>query len=167
MSPLLNGDNEKTLFCRRWNAYPQLLWIIMPHAFVRLPTSESTTFEQQVCSAKIGYANTILLGTNSRKKGMWTLRTAQIKQKKQCNFDSGWFERQELNQFHCYNLNRVFFSKGWTREFPSTRLVFEWKNGGGLRLLKCSMFWCWMLFFRMHACCITFTKMKSMGLCLS
>ena len=94
----------------------------MSHAFVRLPTSESTTFEQQVCSAKIGYANTILLGTNSRKKGMWTLRTAQIKQKKQCNFDRGWFERQELNQFHCYNLNRVFFPK----DGPESFQVQDW-----------------------------------------
>ena len=25
---------------------------------------------------------------------------------------------------------------------------------------------CWMLFFRMHGCCITLTKMKSMSLCL-
>ena len=40
----------------------------MSHAFVCLPTLESTTFEQQVCSAKIGYANALLLGTHSRKK---------------------------------------------------------------------------------------------------
>ena len=53
----------------------------MSHAFICLPTLESTTFEQQVCSAKIGYANTVLLGTNSRKKRMWTRWTAHIKQK--------------------------------------------------------------------------------------
>ena len=56
------------------------------------------------------------------------------------------------------------FSKEWTRAFASTRLVSEWKNG--LRLLKCSMFRCWMLFFRMHGCFITLTRMKSMSLYL-
>ena len=61
----------------------------------------------------------------------------------------------------------VFFPKGWARAFPSTRLVSEWKNVGGPRLLKCSMFRCWMLFFRMHGCCITLIKMKSLSLCLS
>ena len=54
---------EKT-FWVWWNAYLQLLWIIMSHAF----TLELTTFEQQVCSTKIGCANALLLGTNSRKK---------------------------------------------------------------------------------------------------
>ena len=36
-----------------------------------------------------------------------------------------YIQEQQLNQFHCYNLNRVFFPKGWTRAFPSTRLVSE------------------------------------------
>ena len=48
--------------------------------------------------------------------------------------------------------------------FSSTRLVSEWKNG--LRLLKCSKFRCWMLFFRMRGCFITLTRMKSMSLYL-
>ena len=33
-----------------------------------------------------------------------------------------------------------FFSKGWTRAFPSTRLVPEWKNGGVPRLLNVRCF---------------------------
>ena len=30
-----------------------------------------------------------------QKKEMWTLWRAHIKQKKQCNFDSGWFQRKQ------------------------------------------------------------------------
>ena len=78
-----------------------------------------------------------------------------------------YIQEQQLNQFHCYNKNKVFFLKGWTRALPSTRLVSEWKNGGSPRLLISSMFRCWMLFFRMHRCCITLTKVKSMTFCLS
>ena len=49
----------------------------MSHAFVCLPTLELTTFEQQVCSTKIGYANGLLLGTNSRqKRNVETLESA-------------------------------------------------------------------------------------------
>ena len=33
-----------------------------------LPTLELTTFKQQVCSTKIGYANALSLRTNSHKK---------------------------------------------------------------------------------------------------
>ena len=40
----------------------------MSHTFICLPTLELTTFEQQVCTTKIGYANALLLGTDSRKK---------------------------------------------------------------------------------------------------
>ena len=36
--------------------------------FVCLPTLELTTFEQEVCSIKIGYVNTLSSGTNSCKK---------------------------------------------------------------------------------------------------
>ena len=68
MPPLLNGDKEKTLVCGSWNGYLHLLWITMSRAFVCLPTLESTPFEQQVCSTKIGYTNALLLGTNIRKK---------------------------------------------------------------------------------------------------
>ena len=77
-----------------------------------------------------------------------------------------YIQEQQLNNSTVTTWTGVY-SKGWTREFPSTRLVSEWKNGGSPRLLICSMFWCWMLLFRMHGCCIILTKMKSMGLCLS
>ena len=52
--------------------------------FACLPTLELTTFEQEVCSTtKIGYANTLLLGTNScKKRNAATLNSAaHIKQK--------------------------------------------------------------------------------------
>ena len=77
-----------------------------------------------------------------------------------------YIQEQQLNNSTVTTWTGVY-SKGWTREFPSTRLVSEWKNGGSPRLLICSMFWCWMLLFRMHGCCIILTKMKSIGLCLS
>ena len=38
------------------------------HLFVCLPTLELTTYEQEVRSTKIVYANTLSLGTNSWKK---------------------------------------------------------------------------------------------------
>ena len=51
--------------------------------FVCLPTLELTTFEQEVCSTKIGYANTLSSGTNScKKRNVTTLNSAaHIKQK--------------------------------------------------------------------------------------
>ena len=51
--------------------------------FVCLPTLELTTFKQEVCSTKIGYANTLSSGTNSCKKRNVTAlnSTAHIKQK--------------------------------------------------------------------------------------
>ena len=51
--------------------------------FVCLPTLELTTFEQEVCSTKIGYANTLSSGTNScKKRNVTTLKSAaHIKQK--------------------------------------------------------------------------------------
>ena len=51
--------------------------------FVCLPTLKLTTFEQQVCSIKIGYANTLSLGTNSCKiRNVTTLNSVMhIKQK--------------------------------------------------------------------------------------
>ena len=52
--------------------------------FVCLPTLELTTFEQEVCSTKIGYANTLSSGTNScKKRNVATLNSAaHIKQKR-------------------------------------------------------------------------------------
>ena len=34
-------------------------------------------------------------GQTDTKKGIWPLSTAPIKQKKQCTFGTGWFERQQ------------------------------------------------------------------------
>ena len=51
--------------------------------FVCLPTLELTTFEQEVCSTKIGYAKTISSETNScKKRNVATLNSAaHVKQK--------------------------------------------------------------------------------------
>ena len=51
--------------------------------FVCLPTLELTTFRQEVCSIKIGYANTLSLRTNNcKKRNAATLNSAvHIKQK--------------------------------------------------------------------------------------
>ena len=38
------------------------------HLFVCLPSLELTTFEEHVCSTKLGYRNALSLGTNNRKK---------------------------------------------------------------------------------------------------
>ena len=44
-------------------------------------------------------------GQKAPKRGMWILWTAHIKQKKQCNFGSGWFERQQTGVY-CKRLVR-------------------------------------------------------------
>ena len=51
--------------------------------FVCQPTLELATFEQEVCSAKIGYANALSSGTNScKKRNVTTFNSAaHIKQK--------------------------------------------------------------------------------------
>ena len=121
----------------------------MSHAFVCLPTLESTTFEQQLCSAKLGYANALLLGTSSWKKGMWhtsskkssaTLTVVGLNDKRAAyiasskfsepkrfvrrlnKFGGKYIQEQQLNQFHCHNLNRVFFSK----DGPESFQVIDW-----------------------------------------
>ena len=43
------------------------LRITVSHLVVSLPILELATSEQQVCSTKIGYANVLVLGTNSYK----------------------------------------------------------------------------------------------------
>ena len=166
----------------------------MSHAFVCLPTLELATFEQQVCSTKIGYANGLLLGTNSRKKRnvdalesahqakkavqlwQWLISTKTLFLLNFLNLRDLLGVRIKLKKNIFKNNNQTnltvttragFFSKGWTRAFPSARLVSEWKNGSGPCLLKCSLFRCKMLFFRMQGCCIILVKMKSMSLCLS
>ena len=51
--------------------------------FACLPTLELTTFEQEMCSTKIGYANTLSSGRNSyKKRNVTTLNSAaHIRQK--------------------------------------------------------------------------------------
>ena len=136
----------------------------MSQFFVCLPTFELTTFEQHLWSIKTGYANALLLETNSYKKtrNVATLNSAH-QAKKQCNFDSGWLERQ-----HC-DLNSFFWilwtweicsvpQKSWKKIYSRTTtksvpllqsehgfcqqngqgcdqvLVSKWKNSRGSRL---------------------------------
>ena len=50
-----------------------------------------------MCSTKIGYANALSLGKNSCKiRNVATLKSVH-QAKKQCDFDSGWLERQQCN----------------------------------------------------------------------
>ena len=63
--------------------------------FVCFPTLEITTFEQQVCSAKIGYANAVSLGTSSCKKKKKATLNSTHRAKKQSNFNSGWLEQHQ------------------------------------------------------------------------
>ena len=72
------------------------------------------------------------------------------------------YTQEQLQINSTFTTRTWVFSTGWTRTFSSTRLVSEWKSGGGCRLLKWSM-----LFFRMRRSCIILTKMKAMRLCLS
>ena len=72
---LLNAQLQRLVLIHLWimlNAQLHRLvlihsWITISHLFVCLPTLELTTFDQQVCSAKVGYTNALSLGTNSCK----------------------------------------------------------------------------------------------------
>ena len=121
------------------------------------------------------------------KTGTWLPWTVHIKQKKQCNFDrmvyiasskfSGpkrfiwrgiWTKLKEIifknkNQINSTVITRTWdLLTEWTRMWPSTRLLSEWKNVGGPCLLEWSM-----IFFRLCECCIVLAKMNTMNLCLS
>ena len=77
-----------------------VLWLInickyISHLFVSLPTFKLTTFEQHLCSTKIGLANALSLGTSSCKKRNVATLNSSHQTKKQRNFDSGWLERQQ------------------------------------------------------------------------
>ena len=72
------------------------LWITNSHLFVCLPTLELTTFEQQVCSTKIGYGHASL-GTNIWKKRNVVALNSAHQTEKQCNLGSGWLERQQYD----------------------------------------------------------------------
>ena len=63
--------------------------------FVCSLTLELTTFVQQICSTKIGYTNAIPLETNSCKKRKAATLNSAHQAEKQCNFNSGWLERQQ------------------------------------------------------------------------
>ena len=121
--------------------------------FVCLPTLELTTFEQEVCSTKIGYANTLSSGTNSCKKSnVTTLNSAvHIKQKccvafvagkndkrvlyiassKSCQpnrnlFSAGTKLKESIfnNQINSTVTTRTcVLSKEWITRWPSTGLV--------------------------------------------
>ena len=114
------------------------LWITISHLFVYLPTLESTTFKQHVCSTKIGYANVQSLGTNICKKRNVATLNRSNQAKKQCNFDSGWMEQHSAidiassescepksifrynNQISSTVTTRTWvLSKEWTRTWPS------------------------------------------------
>ena len=140
----------------------------MSHTFFCLPTLELTTFEQQVCSTKIGYANALFLTTNSCKKrivnnldsahqakkssetltavGLNDNRVVYIASSKFCEPKRFVRRLKKVEGKHNIQINSTIttrtglFLKGWARAFPSTRLVPESKNGGDPRLLKCYMF---------------------------
>ena len=58
--------------------------------------------------------------------------------------ERNYIQEKQPIKFHYYNENEVF-SIGWTKTFSRTRLVSEWKNHFGPRLLK------WLMsFFKMR-----------------
>ena len=81
--------NNVVLRLMEWLTPPVSFYLFMNHyftsfrLFVCLPL-ELTTFGQEVCSAKIGYANKLSSGTNScKKRNVATLNSAaHIKQKR-------------------------------------------------------------------------------------
>ena len=82
--PLPNGDKEECLTpIVSFNLFTDNYFTSF-RLFVWLPTLELTTFKEEVCSTKIGYANTLSSGTNScKKRNVATLNSAaHIKQKR-------------------------------------------------------------------------------------
>ena len=78
------------------NLVLKYVWITIPHLSVCLPTLKLTTFEQQVCSIKMDYANAPSLGGTAEKKKKVTALNSVSKAKKQCNFGSGWLTAGNL-----------------------------------------------------------------------
>ena len=83
--------------------------------FVCLPL-ELTTFEQEVCSTKIGYANTLSSGTNScKKRNVATLNSAaHIKQKRCETCVAGQNDSSELyiaSSESCQHSRNLFWNK--------------------------------------------------------
>ena len=83
------------------------LLITISHLSVCLPTLELMTFVQQVFSEKIVYENALSLGTNNCKKRNVVTLNSTHQTKKQCNFDSGWLERQHCGQHHFFWILRT------------------------------------------------------------
>ena len=129
-----------------------------------------------------GYSNALFLGTNSHKKRNVDPLDSTHHAKKQSNFDSGWFARQQSG-VHCLLLlnflnlrdlfdvwiklkESIFKNNNQINSTVTTRTGFSFERMGHsisnykigirmkemwcLRLLKRSMFRCWMLFFRMQ-----------------
>ena len=84
--------------------------------FICLPTLKLTTFEQEVCSTKIGYANTLLSGTSScKKRNVATLNSAaHIKQKRCVTCVAGQNDSSTLYiaSFESCQPNRNLFGAG-------------------------------------------------------
>ena len=103
--------------------------------FVCLPNLELTTFEQGVCSTKIGYANTLSSGINSCKNvaGKNDKRTLYIASSESCQlyknlFGLGTKLRESIfkssNQINSTVTTRTWvLSKEWIRTWPNTGLV--------------------------------------------
>ena len=67
--PLLMGIRRKRCFDASLQVLVLIyLWITISHLLVCLPNLELKTFEQHVCSIKIGYPNALSLETSSSKK---------------------------------------------------------------------------------------------------
>ena len=66
--------------------------------FVCLPTLESTTFEQEVCSTKMGYENTLSSGTSScKKRNAATLNSAaHVEEKHRLTYVAGYSDSRVL-----------------------------------------------------------------------
>ena len=107
------------------------LWITVSHLFVSLPILELATSEQQVCSTKIGYANVLLLGTNSCKiRNVANLRNL-FGVEQSCKIY--WILNN--NQINSTVTTRAWFlSTEWIKTWSSTWLTFKWKIGGGFSL---------------------------------
>ena len=96
------------------------LWITISQLFVCLPFLELTTFEQQVCSTRIGYANALLLGINSFKKETWPLWTAHIKQNSSEASIRTTTERFTQLLLNLVNLRDSVLEKSWKKVYSRT-----------------------------------------------
>ena len=106
------------------------LRITVSHLVVSLPILELATSEQQVCSTKIGYANVLVLGTNSYNiRNVANLRNL---------FGVGTKLQESIlnnKQINSTVTTRAWLlSTEWIKTWPSTGLTIKWKTGGGFSL---------------------------------